>query len=299
MNDEYFEEEEPRQIPWYLVTGIVLGLLVGLLVSLVISPIKYIDTAPAMLAEPSKDQYRLLISLAFQAGSNFSRAESRMALLEDANPPEALAAHAQRVMADSQDLNAARALAAMAAALANPAYLDPTPLPAAQGTPEVQSTSAQAFATLDLAQAVQTATPQPTPTVLEPTRTPIPTFTPRATRTTLPTLGVPFVLRDRQEICDPASAGQLQLELHDNNGNPVAGVQITVNWAGGGQDQFYTGLYSSISAGYADFEMTPEVTYSIRIGNTSEAIEDIAAPACQGADGNSYWGGLRLELFQP
>jgi hypothetical protein len=299
MDDDYLEVDEgPRQPPWFLLTGLVLGLIIGLLFSLAISPVRYTDTSPASLAPEYKDNYRWLIARAYQANGDLVRARQRLALLEDTNPQEALAAQAQRMLAEGQDVEKARLLAVLSSALSSaaeqPAQVS-SPVSLLTSVPGTQ----QPFATLDIAQAVLTATALPgaLPTI-EPSRTPIPTFTQRTSPTTLPTLGAPFVLDSQSEICDPTlPQGLMQIELKDERGQPVPGIQIHVAWDGG-LDSFYTGLKPSISSGYADFVMSAGVVYSLRVGDGGETIKNLSAPQCDAADQTSYLGGLRLEFSQ-
>ncbi len=291
MEDDYLEEEEsPRRPPWFLLTGLVLGFGIGLLISLVISPVRFTDTAPASLALEYKDQYRWLIARAYQADTDLVRARQRLALLQDTDPQEALAAQAQRLLSEGQDVSKARVLALLASDLATP--VDLPVQPTLQITAGTTGPGAQTpFATLDLTQAMLTATP-------EPSRTPVATFTPLSNPTLLPTLGAPFVLDNQVEVCDPAlTQGLMQILLKDTNGQPVAGIQIHVAWDGG-LDAFFTGLKPSISPGYADFVMTAGVVYSLRVGDGSETLNGLAAPQCAAADGSSYLGGLRLEFSQ-
>lgn len=283
IDEEYLEVEAPRrQPPWFLLTGLILGFGIGLLISLVISPVRYIETSPAALAEPHKDTYRWLIARAYQANGDLARASQRLTLLADALPQEALAAQAQRMLAAGEDVESARMLAGLGADLsasaAQPAQTTSTSPPAA--SPRAQAAQEQATA-------AQTA---------QPTRTPMPTFTRRVDPTLLPTLGTPFVLDSRQEVCDPSlQPGLLQIELRDAQGAPAAGVQINIAWEGG-LDSFYTGLKPSISPGYADFVMSGGLVYSLRVGGNGETVKGLTAPQC---DGGSYLGGLRLEFSQP
>lgn len=300
--DEYLEEDEgPRQPPLYLITGLVIGLAIGLLISLVFSPIQYVDTDPSLLAANYKDDYRLLIAQAYQANGDLGRARQRLALLEELNQPDLLAAQAQQLLAEGEAEEPARALAGLASALAAPVSGPvQSPPPAAEtALPGAPANTTAPFATLDLEQAVQTATLPPTQT-LPPTATstPQPTFTPRSGTTPLPTLGAPFELVAQEDVCEPDRLpGLLQIEVQDNRGRPIAGVQINVAWDGG-LDTFYTGLRPSISPGYADFNMTAGVVYSLRAGELSETINGLQAPQC-GQGGSSYTGGLRLVLQQP
>jgi hypothetical protein len=289
IDDDYLDvPRSPRQPPWFLLTGLVLGLGIGLLISIVIFPVRYTETAPSSLAAEYKDNYRWLIARAYQANGDLIRAGQRLALLGDANPQEALAAQAQRMLAAGESVEDARVLADLAAALVaaaqQPTQAEPTAPPAGAGTEPGQPPAAH-----DLS--AQTASPG------QPARTPMPTFTPRANQSPLPTLGAPFVLDAQREVCDPAQAeGLLQIELKDAQGQPAAGVQIVIAWDGG-LDTFYTGLKPTISPGYADFVMTAGVEYSLRVGGSSETVKGLLAPQCS-TDSGSYLGGLRLEFNQ-
>lgn len=286
IDDDYLDEpRSTRQPPWFLLTGLVLGLGIGLLISIVLFPARYTDTAPASLAEQYKDSYRWLIARAYQANGDLIRAGQRLALLGDDNPQLALAAQAQRMLAAGESVEDARVLADLAAALA---------------TASLQTAQATAVSPADAKSGqepeTQAISPPPVATP-QPTRTPMPTFTPRSNPSPLPTLGAPFVLDTRQEVCDPSlHEGLLQVVLKDAQGQPAAGVQIVIAWDGG-LDTFYTGLKPSVGPGYADFVMAAGVEYSLRVGGSSETIKGLAAPQCSGDAGN-YLGGLRLEFSQ-
>ena len=78
----------------------------------------------------------------------------------------------------------------------------------------------------------------------------------------------------------------------------MANIRILVNWEGG-QDIFYTGYFPEISAGYADIEIDPSVTYSIRIGEIGEIVNQITAPECKDDSGNTYSGTISLTFSEP
>src|SRR5512146_689064 len=108
---------EDNRGPWYLLTGLVLGLAIGLLISWVLAPTKYVDTAPFSLRSDYKDGYRSLIAAAYQSDGDLGRARSRLDLLQDGDPLQALVAQAQRSVAAGQPADDSRALAILAAAL--------------------------------------------------------------------------------------------------------------------------------------------------------------------------------------
>ncbi len=126
---------------WYLLTGLILGLILGIAYSWVISPVAQVDTHPSMLRSDYKDIYRLLISRAYQVNNNLPRAEARLNLIGDDEPALALAAQAQRFLAEGGDHEMAIILANLSAVLQSSEAAENTPVPptgtaAVPGTPE-------------------------------------------------------------------------------------------------------------------------------------------------------------------
>jgi hypothetical protein len=267
-----------RNFPWYLVSGMILGVVIGLACSMWIAPMTYYDTSPAGLSEAYKQQYRNLIALAYRADGDLPRAEARLKLLNDPDPIQALAAQAQALQAGGQHVEEAKALAILTAALFQEARAGG--MQAATSTATLPSSNAAG------------GTPRPT-------LTPLVTFTPRPTATSQPTQGSPFVLQDRQQVCDPYKQPALLIvEIYDSSGNPLAGVDVTVTWDDG-QDTFVSGLFPEIDKGYADFTMDPDVVYSVQAGEGGEVVVNIQAPQCTNADGTNFWGGWKLTFKQP
>ncbi|MHB1384737.1 MAG: hypothetical protein ACYCYC_10445 [Bellilinea sp.] len=264
-NDYYETDEGPRQFPWYLLTGLILGLAIGLLVSLVVSPVRYTDNPPSALAAENKSHYRLTIAQAYQANQDAVRARRRLALLGDASAQASLASQAQLALA-AGDENTARVLADLAAALSS----------------------------LSTAEAESITTPSPSS---DASASPQTTLTPLAAVSPSPTRAPVYVLVEQQTVCEAGGqAGLLQVEVRDSSGEPVPGVQINIAWDGG-LDTFFTGLKPAIGAGYADFQMTPGVMYSLRVGS-SETLNDLVAPECQGENGGTFTGGVKLVFGQ-
>jgi hypothetical protein len=90
----------------------------------------------------------------------------------------------------------------------------------------------------------------------------------------------------------------IQVEVYDASGTPVFGVPITVTW-NGGSNTFYTGLFPLINDGYADFQMTPDIVYTLQAGVGGEIVTNLQAPQCTKTDGTAYWGGWKLAFKQP
>jgi len=107
--------------PWYLLTGVLLGLVLGLALAMFIVPPMYREAQPAGLSTEAKAEYRLMISRAYAADPNLTRAAARLQLLGDEDIYTALAAQAQVEVASGgpQAEANARALAVLAGAIQN------------------------------------------------------------------------------------------------------------------------------------------------------------------------------------
>ncbi len=289
--------------PWFLLTGFVVGLVTGLLYGYFVSPVEYVDSSPSTLIGLEKDRYRVLIAQAFQADHNLERARQRLALLKDNSGSQNLAAQAQRLLAANADDLGAHALAVLAAALAPQTTPVPLPTPTVIITLQASPTAGPAVspsATLSPGQEVQTATPLPsstpttTPTI---TLTPAVTFTPRNTERPTATLGAPFTLKDKKQVCDRSlPGGLLQVQVIDSAGQGIPGVAVHVTWQGG-EDTFYTGLMPEDGPGYADFLMTSKVVYTVRAGEGGGAVSGLSVPVC-GTGSSTYPGGWYIVFKQ-
>lgn len=298
--------------PWYLLTGLILGIGLGLLYAWVIRPVQYTNTAPNSLRAEFKDQYRVMIAAAYMANGDLLRARARLDLLQDADLYRTLAEQAQRTLADGSSQQEARALGVLAVALGQ-APATPVQAATAAITPTLASdTPTSAALTLTspppisptgelptlAASTMQTSTlpaPAASPQV---SRTPRPSSTPLPTRTATPTQGAPYVL-DRQElVCNQELAqALLQVQVYDGAGEPVPGVEVILSWDGG-ENRFFTGLKPEINPGYADYQMTPGVMYTLRLAEGGQIIPNLTPAECERTGGERYWGALRL-LFLP
>jgi hypothetical protein len=78
----------------------------------------------------------------------------------------------------------------------------------------------------------------------------------------------------------------------------IPGAEIIVSWKDG-EDHFFTGLKPELGNGYADFLMTPGVTYSVRMAEGGTPASELSAPDCTTTAGESYVGGILLTFQQP
>jgi hypothetical protein len=77
----------------------------------------------------------------------------------------------------------------------------------------------------------------------------------------------------------------------------VTGVRIIISWENG-EDSFFTGLKPEIGNGYADFIMTPNISYTVRLAIGSDIASGLVAPTCQATSGESFLGGFKLTFQQ-
>ena len=288
--------------PWYLLTGVILGIALGLVYAWMIAPVKYVDTVPHMLRADYQDQYRALVAAAYMASGDLARAEARLRELHDPEVARTVAIQAQQALAEGRPEAETRALGMLAAALGQgPAPV--TAAPQATMTPEtseVVTTTAQTPTPLLL-----TDTPVvPTETLVPTQRLPQSTSTPLPTRTASPTPGAPFILLEQTLVCNP-NLGQslIQVQALDAAGQPVPGVEALVAWVDSQgvafEEHFFTGMKPELGLGYADFVMTPGLTYTLRMADGGQPTPDLTPAECEVEGGERYWGSWLLTFVQP
>ncbi|MBW8012565.1 MAG: hypothetical protein FVQ83_15225 [Chloroflexi bacterium] len=275
-------EIERRPPPLYLITGLILGLALGLFISWWVSPVELIDTQPATLREDFKDQYRAVIAAAYAADNDFGRAQARLALLQDLNPADSLAAQAQLTLAEEGSQETARALGLLAAAFRQ------------QGTPSAGIGSPSSTPTPDPDITV-TTTPTPGPSLTPTlTNTPLPSLTPTATQ------GAAFIVDNYVPVCDPnLERALIQVMVFDAARRPVPGVRIIVTWGEDGEDTFYTGLKPELGLGYADFEMTPGILYTLELAQGDQPVSGLTAHECVTDEGERIQASWEVVFVQP
>lgn len=275
---------------WYLLTGLILGLALGMIYAWVISPITEVDTHPNLLRDDYKDIYRSLISRAYQANSNLPRAEARLELLGDDDPALALAAQAQRFLAENGDTEMAIVLANLSAAVqiaAGPAATAIPPTVTAIPEGETSSSSNNGGSSDNDGQDSASSSREPT------SEAPI-------SPTPSPTSSPPFILQDSSPICDPTLGETLiQIIATDGSGEGVPGISLEISLGTDPTEVFYTGLKPELGLGYADYLAEPGLAYQLDVPNSGLVITDIEVPACQNESEDSYWGSWEIYITHP
>ncbi len=284
------------RFPWEALFALLLGLGAGLAYAWAISPLQIVDAVPSALRDDFKDQYRSAIAAAYVSAGNLERAKARLALLDDADPIEALNAQAQRLLANAEFQSADQVALLSAALQGNGIDLAPLPTSTAQ-VANIQPTLPQNTASpipTSSTQDIVTATLE-----IAPTQPLLVASTPRPTQTPIPTIGVPFKLIAQESLCDSnLPDGLLQVLVLNSNRRQMPGMEIRITWEAN-EDRFFTGLKPELGNGYADFLMTPNIAYSVQLSQGSDAASGLIAPACQTSSGENYFGGFKLTFQQP
>ena len=285
-----------RRIPWDILLAILAGLGLGLVYAWMISPLRVVDARPIALRSDFKDSYRSAIAAAYAATGDMTRAQARLALLEDANSVEALNAQAQRMLARGESFQQADQLVALAFAISDDSLDAPTIVVETEIADNSQVTST----------ATNPPPPPDVPIILTETQQPLEltqpveiAATPRPTQTVIPTLGAPFTLTGNETTCDTnLPDGLLQVLVLNSNRRQMAGVRVIITWDGG-EEQFFTGLKPEMGNGYADYVMTPNIIYSVQLGVGSDVAAELTPSTCQTPAGETFFGGIKLTFQQP
>jgi len=268
---------------WYILTGLILGLILGIVYSWVISPVSQVDTHPSLLRTDYKDIYRLLISRAYQANNNLPRAEARLNLIGDDEPALALAAQAQRFLAEGGDHEMAVILANLSSALQSSEEAENPPVPP-------PGTAAATNPSENTEENGENDPDNPATSTQEPV----------SSQTPLPTESLPFILQDSSPICDPTLGESLiQIVATNSSGDGIPGVAIQISLGTDPIEIFYTGLKPELGLGYADYSAEPGLTYQVEIPDSGLIISDIEVPTCQNESDESYWGSWEIYITHP
>ena len=288
-----------RRFPWDILLALVVGVGLGLVYAWMISPLRVSNADPGTLRGDFKDQYRSAIAAAYAANDNLPRALARLQLLRDPDPVGALNAQAQQTLARGESAQVADQVAALAGALEERQdETIPTSDPFTQVVEFVEETSAPISSSPSPEFTFVLTETTPT-TLVEETQEALPSSTPRLTQTLAPTQGAPFRLTGQDEVCDPnLPDGLLQVVVISTSRRQIPGVEIDITWENG-EEKFFTGLKPELGNGYADFIMTPDISYSVQLADGSDIAAGLVAPACQNPGGESYFGGIKLTFQQP
>lgn len=299
MRERRLRRERAARAPWYLLTGFLLGLSFGVIFSVWFWPVPYDFALLSDLKETARDEYRLIIARAFRASGDSGRAYQRLSLLKDNDPAGVISAQAQRSLGIRNDADS-EALALLAAGLDPASRVQPsdtgdlslTPVPTLP--PETTNTPQGIVQELPTQETPVSGTIYPT---IPPLNIPSAEI-PRATPTMFPTISAPYILKDRQPDCGKnLRPGLLQVWIENAAGLAMPGVRIQINWKDG-EETFYTGLKPELNSGYADFEMAPDTSYSLRVGENGQTISGLGTADCTSEGHPERVGGIILRFTE-
>ncbi|MBI5931169.1 MAG: hypothetical protein HY862_17800 [Chloroflexi bacterium] len=271
--------------------GLAIGVGLGLFYTWQLNPVIERNTGPDKLREEDKINYVIGVGLDYAHTGDLNRAYNLLAEVEPGSDPFQIAADTvctltrQGRIQTSADIQAIRNLIAVF-----------------QGQPDVQ-------ANCDLDVFTISDTPTPTPQVIIVSPTPTPPLIATKTATpespvvvetipvgadaTAPSIEGRMQVAAQRQFCDANNPGMIEIYVQEETSVQIPGVPIEVRWAGtnGQQSQiFYTGLKPQIGPGYADFKMTPGVTYIVSLPDFGATTERLVArtDACDNGVTISY-----------
>lgn len=279
-------------LSWFaLILGIGIGVAIGLIYTWEIDPVIETNTHPWQLSEQSQENYIVAVALSYAYNRDRQLAFDRLRELKPDQQVWSMVAEVacRRVetgkISNNADIRVLRAMVQLYA-------------------PQDASGCADSWGT--------PPAPMITVPTAVPTLTPMPTLTPPATKTPTPPLptnaiaqppratntpsGGGYALSRLQSFCNPDAPGIIEVRVYDSRGRGVPGLTVQAIWRGDEVDTFYTGLKPEREPGYADFEMTPGLSYTIVIPNLVSDPPAVEADSCQTTvDGEtistttSYW----------
>jgi len=260
-----------------ILLGLALGLAGGLYYAWVAAPVVFVDAGPSRLSQFYQDEYIWLVSQSFAADGDLDKARRRLAALEDPEVNGRLVTLLEAALRQQQPAALSRNLAQLAQQLGIEeravALFAPTPL---FGAPTPTATPFTAPSVTPTSSPTPTNTPRPTLT---------PTNTPRPSPTPLPVYRLLF----QERACPGEPAPRIEVITLDALLEPEAGGEVLVSWQGG-SDRFFTGFKPEQGAGYGDFEMAEDVSYTVMLAAGSPEISGLRVELCD----DGLPGGWRL-----
>jgi hypothetical protein len=106
-------------------------------------------------------------------------------------------------------------------------------------------------------------------------------------------------LSEKTFVCASNLPGPLiQVQTRDAAGQPVPGVEGFVYWEGG-NDHFFTGLKPDLGLGYADFQMSPDIVYTVQLADGGQPVRELRTSECTTNSGAKFWGSWLIIFAQP
>ncbi|MHB8630004.1 MAG: hypothetical protein ACYDBJ_27410 [Aggregatilineales bacterium] len=254
-----------------LVIGAVIGLSLGLVYAWEINPVVQTDVSAWQLNAEGQTDWLIAVSVAWAHDGDLVRAANRLNDLHWSDQTfqkvaQAACDLARSSYAQSQaGLVAIRSMAALAQSQGKTAC--------ASAVVALSSPTSAPSLTVIPSTATLAPPPSKTPTLG-------PTFTPPTQAPPTPTSPPSeFRIVRYEPYCSVKTPGLLEVLVQQPNGTGIPGIAIRVDSAAG-TDQFFTGLEPEHDAGYADFFMKSDQTYTVALVGSSVQSDPLKAAAC-------------------
>jgi hypothetical protein len=254
-----------------VVIGVVIGLSLGLVYAWEVNPVVQTDISAWQLNSDGQTDWLIAASVAWAHDGDLVQEANRLNELHWSDQTfqkvaETACDLARSSYAQSQaGLVAIRSMAALAQS---------------QG----KTACASAIVALSSPTSVpsQTVIPPTATLAPPPSKTPTlgPTFTPPTQAPPTPTSPPSeFRIVRYEPYCSVKSPGLLEVLVQEPNGTGISGVAIRVD-SSTGTDQFFTGLEPEHDAGYADFFMQSDQTYTVALVGSPNISDPLKAATC-------------------
>jgi hypothetical protein len=291
-SSRYYRPRRPISLA-VLVFGLVLGIAGGLYVAWVVAPVEEVDTAPWQLNRQGQADYVAAVMLAYGHDSDLSRAVTRLLELRIAGDPiqyvAELACDLARTgtVAEPGGDRAIRAMMTFYQLQGRTGCADQL-MPAA---PVPSVTPNLAIAATPTLPPPPTKTPTPDGFSEGPTATP----TVRVAPTVAPQQA--FVIVRLERFCDADFPALIEVYVQQTGGAPLPGQRVRARWSDG-ESVFVTGVKPGRGADFADFEMSPDLAYTVDMPGLSDPSEPVVSAGCIDAAGRQTRASYRV-VFRP
>ena len=291
-SSRYYRPRRPISIV-AVILGIIAGIAGGLYVAWGVAPVEEVDTAPWQLNAQGQADYIVAVMLAYSQDSDLNKAVTRLLELKLEGDP------IQHVAEVACNLARAGYVAEPGGDRAIRAMMNFYQLQGRVGCAEqVMPVNAQPSPTFDLLIASTPTLPPP------PTKTATPDgfsagVTPTPTVRVAPTIAPQqaFTIVRLERFCDADFPGIIELYVQDTGGAPLPGQRARVRW-NEGESLFITGVKPGRGADYGDFDMTPDISYTVDMPGLSDPSDVMISSGCFDATGAQTRSSYRV-VFRP
>ena len=270
--------------------GFILALSGALYLSWLVYPLTEANASPAVLRVEHKADYIYMVSQGYAQDGDWARAEARLNKLNDPAIADTTLSLVEQALREGRPSEAIRNLARLAEQLGAEggtlALFAPTPVLAAV-LPTVTATAPAALETES-----EAATTEPEPTIeptatlpLPPTATAVPLVETAEIEETPPL----YRLLSQNDRCEQNSTQPaIEVVVVDAALAEIRGVEVQLTWDGG-SDRALTGFKSGAGAGYADFSIETERSYTVSMSDGSGEIGGLQSDTCADGAGVVHW----------